>query len=392
MISQSFFTRTPLFQVSPAGRYATYRIPGMVNTKQNSLLAYCEARKSASGDWGSIDILLRRSIDSGKNWSAPIKINPDGLNVPKNPVALEQNIAALDEHTFNNPVAIADQQPGVVHFIFCAEYARCFYLLSVDDGITWTQPVDITSAFEELRSVYNWRVIATGPGHGIQLQKGPHPGRLLIPVWMSAGTGGHAHRPSAVSTIYSDDGGKTWHAGEIVINHNPVLVNPSETVAIELVDGRVMLNIRSEATFNRRVITTSDDGATGWSTPFADEALFEPICFASIQRLSQNPLHKKNRILFSNPDSRAVKDPKQLWGKRENLAVKMSYDEGQTWSVSKVIDPGLAGYSDLACSADGMIYCAYEGGGAGGNYFASTHLTVAAFNLNWLTNGEDTDL
>ncbi len=69
----------------------------------------------------------------------------------------------------------------------------------------------------------------------------------------------------------------------------------------------------------------------------------------------------------------------------------MSYDEGQTWPISKVIDSGLAGYSDLAVDGEGTIYCAYEGGGLDGNPFASAHLSVARFNLAWLTDGKDTD-
>ncbi|MHB1357224.1 MAG: sialidase family protein [Anaerolineae bacterium] len=389
MNQQPLYEKTALFQVKPAGEYATYRIPGIVVTAQGSVLAYCEARKSASGDWGAIDILLHRSTDGGKSWSVPVKMNPDGLYVPRNAVTLEQHIALAEERTFNNPVAIADRQPGIVHFILCAEYARCFYLRSTDDGLSWSQPVDITAAFEELRIKYNWRVIATGPGHGIQLQKDSHTGRLLIPVWMSTGTGGHGHRPSAVSTIYSDDSGRTWHGGEIVVTHGAVFTNPSETAAIELADGRIMLNIRSEAICNRRLVTTSADGATGWTTPIIDKALYEPICFASIQRLSQRPPQTKNRILFSNPDSKAVQGPLQLWGKRENLTVRMSYDEGVSWPVSKTVDPGLAGYSDLATTDDGAIFCAYEGGGLDGNYFSNTHLSVAKFNLAWLTDGVD---
>ena len=88
-------------------------------------------------------------------------------------------------------MAIVDRQSGVIHFLFCAEYARCYYVRSKDDGQTWTEAVDITATFDAFRPDYDWRVLATGPGHGIQLQNG----RLLVPVWLSTGTGGHAHRP-----------------------------------------------------------------------------------------------------------------------------------------------------------------------------------------------------
>ncbi len=68
---------------------------------------------------------------------------------------------------------------------------RCFYIRSDDDGLTFTKPVEITATFDQFRPEYDWKVLATGPAHGIQLKSG----RLLVPVWLSPGTGGHAHRP-----------------------------------------------------------------------------------------------------------------------------------------------------------------------------------------------------
>ena len=153
---------------------------------------------------------------------------------------------------------------------------------------TFSKPVDLTPTFEEFRSEYDWQVLATGPGHGIQLKNG----RLIVPVWLSTGTGGHAHRPSAVSVIYSDDAGKTWNRGDIVVAH-PHPVNPSETIVVELADGRVMLNIRHEgrtADEAKRFVPWQS-ATTGRRNGLSryDEALPEPICMASIVRLSAQP-------------------------------------------------------------------------------------------------------
>jgi hypothetical protein len=109
------------------------------------------------------------------------------------------------------------------------EYARCFYRASRDDGLSWSKPQEITPALLEFQPRYPWRVCAVGPGHGIQLSSG----RLLVPIWLSAGTGAHAHRPSAAATIYSDDDGLSWHAGEIILEDGPVFANPSETALVE---------------------------------------------------------------------------------------------------------------------------------------------------------------
>ncbi len=38
----------------------------------------------------------------------------------------------------------------------------------------------------------------------------------------------------------------------------------------------------------------------------------------------------------------------------------MSRDEGATWTVAKVLEPGTAAYSDLAVQRDGTVLCFYE--------------------------------
>jgi sialidase-1 len=178
--------------------------------------------------------------------------------------------------TYNNPVLIADKD-GTVHMLFCLEYERVFYQRSEDDGLSWSKPSEITAAFEAFKKGYDWKVLATGPNHSIQLKTG----RLVVPVWLSTGTGGNAHRPSVTATIYSDDRGKTWKAGEIAVPCTEEWINPNETVAIELNDGRVMLNVRSESKAHRRLITTSKDGATNWSTPKFDDACSNPSAWAA---------------------------------------------------------------------------------------------------------------
>ncbi len=374
---------------SGTGGYELYRIPGLVVTKQRTLLAYCEARKTARGDWGPIDILLRRSVDKGLNWSDPKRV----AEVPgphlKNPVAVAQNLAAEGTVTYNNPTAIVDAQTGAVHMLFCLEYMRCFYIRSDDDGLTFSEPVEITTTFDQFQADYAWQVLATGPAHGIQLQSG----RLLVPVWLSKGTGGHAHRPSVVATIFSDDSGRTWQRGEFVAGETDPLVNPSETVAVQLSDGRVMLNIRSESKHHRRAVSFSADGATDWTVPMFDAALLEPICMAGICRLTSQPQHSKNRLLFSNPHNLEKNGgPGQPGAGRDrrNLSVKLSYDEGATWEFSKTLELGMSGYSDLAVSPDGTIFCFYERSTTDGKSPAAARtLTLAKFSLEWLTDERD---
>jgi sialidase-1 len=376
-----------LFEAGKGG-HALYRIPGLVVTSKGTLLAYCEGRKHERSDWGDIDLLMRRSGDGGKTWDGPRPLpRPDGP-FRRNPAAVAQNLGHDGEVTFNNPVMIADRG-GAVHLLFCVEYERVFSCRSDDDGKTFSRPVEITATLEKYRPGYEWRSLAVGPAHGIQLANG----RLLVPVWLSRGSGGHAHRPSVVSTIFSDDGGKSWQRGEVVAGETEPLINPNESVVAQLADGRVLLNIRSESKQHRRAVAFSKDGATGWTRPAFDDALLEPICMASLARLTATPGQDRDRLLFANPHNLDRADGKTTPGvgrDRKNLTVKLSYDEGKTWPVSRVLEPGLAGYSDLAVGPDGTIFCFFERGSTDGKSVLQTRfLTLARFNLEWLSDGKD---
>lgn len=352
-----------LFESGKEG-YALYRIPGIVTTPRGSILAYCEARKVAGGDWGETDILMRRSADGGRTFSPPVNIARIPGPVVENPAGIAQKLASPGV-LYNNPVAISDAKAKCLHFLFCVEYMRAFHMRSDDDGVTWSAPVEITAAFEKFRAQYPWQVIAIGPGHGIQLKNG----RLLAPVWMSLGTGGHAHRPSVASTIYSDDHGKTWHCGDIAVENGPEFVNPSEGALAQLSTGEVMLNLRTETPSRRRTVLTSPDGAARWTAPRFDPALPEPVCFAS---LLAGP--KGKQLLFLNPDNFENRQ-------RRNLAVRISRDDGRTWPEKIAVDPGWAGYADFALARDGTLLVFYERGAAGSDYFKNQFLTLVRLRL-----------
>lgn len=343
-----------------------YRIPGIVVTTKGTVLAYCEARKNDSSDWGEIEVHLRRSTDGGRTWLPSQHIAHKADRIEGNP---RKATGGEKEQTVNNPVAIVDRETGAIEFLYCVNYARCFSMRSTDDGLTWTAPVEITASFEPFRAKYDWKVIATGPGHGIQLKSG----RLVVPIWLAYGAVGD-HKPSAAATIYSDDHGKTWQAGDLCLPNEGDFGDPNETTITELSDGRVMLVSRSVSKANRKLVTTSPDGAKGWTTPVFHDQLWEPICMAGIVA------HPSGVLLFSNPHTLGLdKDGQEIpagRGKRENLCIKLSRDHGQTWPINKVLDPGKAAYSDLAILPDGTILCLYE---------ADTSIDCARFNLEWLT-------
>jgi len=345
-----------------------YRIPGIVVTQKGTVLAYAEARRNSSSDWGEIEVHLRRSTDGGKTWEAGKHIAHLGARLEGNPH--KKDGGGEKEQTVNNPVAIVDRDTGAIEFLYCINYARCYAMRSTDDGLTWSTPVDVTAAFEPFRKHYDWKVIATGPGHGIQLKSG----RLVVPIWLAYGKEGD-HGPSAAATIYSDDHGKTWLAGDLAVPNEGEFGNPNETMLAELSDGRVMLVTRSVSKPNRKIITISPNGVTGWSKPAFHDQLWEPVCMASIAAHPAKP----GTLIFSNPhtlklDKDGTETPAGR-GKRENLSIKLSRDDGKTWPVSKTLDSGPSAYSDLAVLLDGSVLCLYEG---------KADIFCARFNLDWI--------
>jgi sialidase-1 len=348
---------------------ARYRIPGIVVTPKGTVLAYSEARRNSSSDWGEIEIHLRRSTDGGKTWEAGKHIAHHGARLEGNPH--KKKDGGEKEQTVNNPVAIVDRDTGAIEFLYCINYARCYAMRSTDDGLTWSTPVDVTATFEPFRKHYDWKVIATGPGHGIQMKSG----RLVVPIWLAYGKEGD-HSPSAAATIYSDDHGKTWLAGDLAVPNEGDFGNPNETMLAELSDGRVMLVTRSVSKPNRKIITISPNGATGWSKPAFHDQLWEPICMASITAHPAKP----GTLIYSNPHTLKLdKDGKETpagRGKRENLSIKLSRDDGQTWPISKTLDAGPSAYSDLAVLPDGTILCLWE---------TKNDIQCARFNLDWIT-------
>ena len=342
--------------------YHTYRIPALVVTTNGTALAFCEGRKNSRSDTGDIDLLLKRSTDGGKTWGD------------------QQVIWSDAENTCGNPAPVVDQTTGTIWLLMtwndgadkeaaigyqkARDTRRVFVTHSADDGLTWTKPQEITSSVKKS----DWGWYATGPGNGIQLTRGNHQGRLVIPANHSA-VGASAQMMTRSHVIFSDDHGATWQLGGIEDEKT------NESTVVELADGSLLHNMRSYHKKNRRAVATSKDAGATWSPVKLDNALIEPVCQASILRGTWPADGTKSRILFSNPAS----------VKRENLTVRVSYDEGATWPVSKVIYAGPAAYSGLTVLPDKSIACLFECGKKN----AYETISLARFPLDWLEGDPD---
>jgi len=358
--------RVTLFEASEAG-YRSVRVPSLAVMNDGTLLCFISGKASYS-DWAEADVLYRVSKDHGRTWS--------------------------DVRTYDaihgaaiNAFPIVDRRAGTLHLLIKKNYESLHHAVSNDHGLTFTPPRDVTATLDTYRTRdgYDWTVMAIGPGAGIQLKSG----RLLAPIWL-ADSPDRKHRPSCVSTIYSDDGGATWQCGQIIARDSPGVPNPSEAYLVELADGRVMMNLRNESPRRRRMVATSPDGATGWTEPVDDAALFEPICQASLTALPLPDDPSRRALLFVNPDSSALEPPPApKHAPRMNLAIRASLDDGRTWPVARVLDPGRAAYSDMAVGGDGRVFIAYESGELplDGGRVANRAITFLSIDPRWLLAG-----
>jgi sialidase-1 len=340
--------------------YNTYRIPAVVVTLQGTVLAFCEGRRNSGSDTGDIDLVVRRCAN-GNQFGPQQVVWDDGSNTCGNPCPVVDRTTGTIWLLMTHNLGIDDEGQIVAR---TSKGTRTVWVSrSDDDGVSWSKPVEITgrpngppNASFTKRSEWTW--YATGPGAGIQLRSG----RMVIPCdHTEAGT-----RIMNSHVIYSDDHGVTWRLGGTA---GP---RTNECEAIELTDGRLLLNMRN---YNRehtcRAVATSRDQGQTWSAVSYDEALVEPVCQASVRRYSLAATGSKDRVLFSNPANTR---------KRKQLTIRLSYDECRTWPVSRVLYSGASMYSSLAVQADGTILCLYERSAPA----TGSTVTLARFGLDWL--------
>jgi sialidase-1 len=374
--SEPGIEETVVFEEATNG-FVLYRIPGVVVTARGTVLAYCEARKFSGADRGEIEIHVRRSTDGGRTFGPVQHVAHLGTRLPRNPhlpkSKQQKDMGGPNEQTVNNPVAISLRN-GVVQLLYCVEYMRCFSIRSDDDGKRWSEPVEITAAFESFRDKLDWQVIATGPGHGIELSTG----RLIVPFWM-ASYDEQAPLQKATGVIFSDDGGATWQGGEIAI---PLAGEPN---VAELSDGRTLMTARNGDRRNQRIAATSVDGATNWSTPKFLNEIPELGCMAGMVSHPAASGKPERLLLFSNPNATSRKHQD-----RRDVTIRLSRDNGNSWPIAKTLRHGPSAYSDLAVLPDGTILCFFEAGTTAPRIkrkrdWAYATLTMARFDLDWLT-------
>lgn len=310
--------------------YKIFRIPTIETAPDGSLIAFAEARKNGPGDPGwegqDIDLACKRSTDNGKTWS-PLKIIED----PGEFWSAANASTAVDRDTGRVWVlylrckpncSSRKSRPGTDDMETFARY-------SDDNGVTWSDPIDLTRIARDFDDP-EWKCSVVGPGGGIQTRTG----RLLFPFWKS---------PYGLFAVYSDDHGQTWRRGQLVPEGRG-----NEDQLVELSDGRILLDARQRGGPHRWLATSSDGGET-WSKPRPGVTV-TPVCCAIERYTLKSAGDDRDRILWTGPAG----------PKRSNLVIRVSYDEGQTFTNERPVMDGQASYSVLTVLKDKTVGILWE--------------------------------
>lgn len=365
--------------VSP---FAAYRIPALSYLGDGVVVAAWDGRPTNAADSPNPNsIVMRRSTDGGATWDTQRTILAGFADAANN---------GAGKYGYSDPSFVYDAETGKL-FLFSVYSKNTGFgsgsfgnddanrnVLSAqvtessDGGLTWGKPRLITNVVKPGASTTNpqpgdVRAMFASSGEGIQLRYGANAGRL---VQQFAGDIRQADGTNAIQaySVYSDDHGATWVKGA------NVGTRMDENKTVELSDGRVMLNSRSNnAADNARKVAISTDGGATYGPVTLDTALTDPANNAAIARLFPDaPAGSEDakKLIFTNADHP---------DNRQNVSARVSCDDGATWGVPRTIRSGFSAYSTVTRLESGQVGVLYES-----NY--SNGIVFAKFSDSWLNS------
>ena len=350
-----------------SGGYRQYRIPALAVSRTGTVLAAYDGRPNLDDLPNPIDLLLRRSTDSGRTWGAQQVVRTgEGLNGYGDPSLLVDvetgrifMFHAAGTHAgFFEAAAGMEPDDNIQH---------CDLSYSDDDGLTW-QHRRITAQLK-LRPPVRPRGprtdepaitgIFAAAGQGIQIHTGPYRGRLIQQYVVLAGD------EIMAASAYSDDHGDTWTLGELIgaRTHGHA---PNENKVAALQDGRLLLHSRGTP---RRLAAMSDDGGATWSALRPVEDLPDPGDNGSLVRFDGLP--SPTSQADASTDSWLLATNNQDTALRRNTVISLSINNGRSWPAKLVLCPGSSAYSTATRLPDGNIGVLYERQGYREIVFAS---------------------
>ncbi|MES2006074.1 MAG: sialidase family protein [Bacteroidota bacterium] len=342
--------------------YRSYRIPAIIGFKKE-LLAFAEGRVHGAADFGDVDIVMKKSRDGGKTWSGLMVVaSNDTLQAGNSAPVVDYTDPAYPEGRIFLFYNTGNKNEGDVRK--GKGLREVWYKTSTDGGNTWSDAVNITTQVHrpnqpQMNAAYHfqedWRSYANSPGHSMQFATGKYKGRIFISANHSTGEPKKTFEDYVAHGYYTDDHGKTFHLGA-----NIPLPGSNESMSAELSDSKLMMNMRNQkGDVRARMVAISSNGGSSWDTAYFDNNLPDPVCQGSILNIGSKK--GKNILAFCN-----AADTKR----RDNLTLRISFDEGKTWQQNYPIDKSpevskgdYAAYSDLVKLARKKVGILYERAG-----------------------------
>ncbi len=315
-----------------------YRIPAMVTAPNGDIICAIDERVPSCADLignRNINIVMRRSKNNGKTFTP-----------------IETIIDLPEGESASDPSMIVDRQTGDIFLFYnymnhnnSNKSFRFCVAKSCDNGKTWSEPTDITSQISKPEWEADFKFITSG--RGIQSEEG-----TLLHTLVNIQKGGRV--------FGSNNHGKSWFVIDTKIT--PF----DESKIVELANKDLMINSRV-AGQPYRTVHISNNGGKSW-THKTDSSLIDPVCNASIIRYTSRKykLHDKILIFANNKDKEH----------RKNLTVRISFDDGNTWSEGKTIYRGSSAYPTLTVLKNGDIALLFEADGYTKNIFVSFPLKM----------------
>lgn len=339
-------------------------LPGLIVTTQGTAIAVCQKRHGSMGDGGNqVDILMSRSDDNGATWQRQeVIFEEEGAFTYLGPIFEDCTTGAVFVAFWKMPADILDD---LGYFSQYAKQGGGFYLLeSTDQGRSWSNPFYVRPE----PNVDGWVGWPNNCVHGIQLAAGACKGRLIIPAFLyKEGEPGQVPGVRG-GLLYNDDHGQSWKAGAVLPEGS------DEVSLVETMGGGIYVSYRKNtlATGKRHFARSNDYGET-----FCEHGQHEEVpdsnLHAGLIRYRGGEEESEDLLLFSSPSP------------TKDMTIRISRDEGRSWDFSCRVEQGLSRYSDLAVTADGTILCLYTNGVVRDR----EKISVARFNLEWLTNTSD---
>ena len=340
-----FFSKSDLkfyevFSKSQNSKVSCYRIPSIITTDKGTIIAAADERVFSCNDLKSnrdINIVIRTSNDEGKSWSSINRLvdYPFGESASDPSMIFDKKTKQI--YLFYNYMNLEKDKD--VYYLK--------YVTSLDNGITWSQPIDITDQISKPEWKNDFKFITSG--RGFQTKDG-----ALLHCLVNLQNGTHV--------FGSNDHGKTWYIADAPISLG------DESKIVELNDGSWLVNSRVNNKGIRYSHISKNQGKSWTTRPEIN--LIDPGCNASLVKYDYGNYINSDLLLLSNINNQST---------REEIVIRHSLNGGETWSEPRIIYAGSAAYSSMTVLNNGEIGLLFERDNYSKNVFTK-------FSLHWLMN------